>query len=92
MTILWTQNIQLQKMTPKTLKKPLDLNHYDQYGISQNYSAFEIIISDVELEECDNLEAQYLGQGYKIFSSEMMRIQGEIYDLKLIVAKMSYTF
>lgn len=79
-------------MTQKTLKNPLDLNLYDHYGISQNYSAFEIVISDVELEECDNLEAEYLGQGYKVFYSEMIRIQGENYDLKLIVAKMSYTF
>lgn len=79
-------------MNQKINKSPLDLNLYIKYGIAQEYSAFEISIFGVGQEECDDLEAEYLGQGYKVFHSEMIRKQGEIFDFKLITAKMSYTF
>ena len=79
-------------MSERVEKIPLDLNSYAQYEIDQAYQAFVIIIKDLGEKDAEDLEYEYMQQGYKIFGSEMLRqINGQL-TLKLIVAKADYIF
>tara|TARA_B100001971_G_C18266370_1_gene593014 strand:- start:519 stop:758 length:240 start_codon:yes stop_codon:yes gene_type:complete len=73
-------------------KKPLDFNLYKDFGIDQSYSAFEVIISQIQLHEADDLETDYQVQRYKIFHSEILQNSNGTYDLKLIIAQSSHVF
>lgn len=76
----------------KVDKTPLDLTLYESYGIDQSYSAIELIIKDIDVNDTDNIEYEYMSQGYKIFSSEMTQSNEGKFILKMICAKLSYTF
>ena len=80
----WMSNVQ---------KIPLNLDLYDKYGIDQQYSAFKVIITDISMEQVDQLEYDYIAQGYKLFNSELERYPNKnSFILTLIIAKLSYTF
>ena len=79
-------------MNPRINKKPLNFERYDSYGISQDYMAYEIIVSDISEAEWDNLEADYQAQGYKIFNSLMEREHAGSFKCSMIIAKMGFVF
>ena len=80
------------KTNPRIEKKPLDFSKYEAHGISQDYMAFEINVSNITQEQWDNLESDYQAQGYKIFSSQMEREDIATYKCKIVVAKMGFVF
>jgi hypothetical protein len=76
-----------------TVKKiPLNLDRYHEYEIPQEYMAFEVIFENIDQEESDNLEADYMAQGYKIFHANLERANAGMFNYKIIVAKAGYTF
>ncbi len=68
-------------------KTALDLNSYEEFGIDQAYEAFLIIINDLEMEQVEDLEYDYMQQRYKIFNSELLRQPNGLFTLKIIVAQ-----
>lgn len=68
-------------------KKPLNFNEYSKYEISDEFIAFEILFKLINQNDSDDLEAEYLEKGYKLFHSELMHAHQDKYNLKLIVAK-----
>lgn len=77
----------------KINKTPLNLDSYETFGIPQEYMAFDIKVENIDQESFDNLEAEYQGQGYKIFNSEMEReAVGNGFRCRIIVAKMGFTY
>lgn len=74
------------------LKKPLDLAQYEKYHIDQRYQAYVVSINSLTGDQCDDLEARYIEQGYKVFHVEMERNAIGAFSLKLVVAKMEMTF
>jgi len=72
--------------------KPLDLDLYQNYEIPQGYEAYVIEIDKITEERADEIELDYQGQGYKIFHVDLTRAATSIYNLKMIVAKNSFTF
>lgn len=80
-------------MKNRVEKTPLNLDHYENYQIDQAYQAYVIIIHDLEEGGAEDLEHEYTQQGYKIFSSEMLRQTNGKFTLKLIVGLTAdYTF
>lgn len=73
-------------------KKPLDLNLYDHFEIPQDYMAFEIIFTDIDQMQCDELEHDYFTKGYKIFHTELQRSSGALFSYKLIIGKAPLIF
>lgn len=73
-------------------RRPLDLNLYQKYHIDQRYEAYTISFKGLDENQCDDLEADYIQQGYKVFHVEMNRAEAGAFDLLMIVAKMSMTF
>jgi hypothetical protein len=73
-------------------KNPLGLDLYGQLEIPQEYMAFEVVFENIDQEESDNLESDYMGQGYKIFSANLVRSNAGLFTFTLIVAKAGYTF
>jgi len=73
-------------------KKPLDLESYDIYGISQQFQAFILLFSDIKLERCDDIEAEYQLKGYQIFHTDLSYTAKGLCYYQLIVAKAGYTF
>lgn len=74
------------------LKRPLDFDLYEEYFIDQRYQAFVITIDSLDENQCDDLEADYIQQGYKIFHVDTQRNKEGSFLLKMIVAKMDMTF
>lgn len=72
-------------------KTPLNLDHYADYEIDQSYQAFLVIINDLEMQEVEDLEYEYIQQRYKIFHSELLRQPNGLFTLKIIIAKASST-
>lgn len=79
-------------MTIKAEKTPLDLSEYEKFGIDQRYTAYVISFENIHEDKCDNIEADYTQQGYKIFNTDMMRLDGHHFKYSIIVAKMGFTF
>ncbi len=77
-------------MNPK--KYPLDLNLYDTYLIDHRYKAYVIEFESVDENQCDDYEATYVEQGYKVFHVSMDRDSKGLFNLKLIVAQLGFTF
>jgi hypothetical protein len=73
-------------------KSPLDLNLYERFNIDQNYSAFKITFDDLDQDEVDNIEAEYVQKGYKIFHTEMESNGNGTFKYSLIIAKLEFTF
>jgi hypothetical protein len=73
-------------------KKPLDLEKYSDYGIPQEYMAFEVKFINITQEQCDDLEAQYHLKGYKIFHVDINRSISNLFDYKIIIAKLEMIF
>lgn len=65
-------------------KTPLPLDQYDQYEISQYYSAYIIEFSDVSLDRCDYIEQQLQYDGFKIFHTDTSA-KGSSYNITFIV-------
>lgn len=74
------------------LKKPLGLDLYERYHIDQRYQAYVVSFNSLTEDQCDDLEARYIEQGYKVFHVEMERNAIGAFSLKIIVAKMEMTF
>ena len=68
-------------------KTPLNLDSYEDYGISQSYQAYLVIINELEMQEVEDLEYDYIQQRYKIFNSELLRQPNGLFTLKIIIAK-----
>ena len=79
-------------MTEKVVKKPLDLSRYQELSIPHDYLAFEIIFHQVDENECENLEYEYLAQGYKLFHSDLTRQNEGKFQLTIIIAKSEVIF
>lgn len=73
-------------------KKPLNFNKYNQYEIDQRYCAYIIQVDNISECDAEQLEWEYFNSGYKIFHSELIRIQGDLFAYQLIIAKLEYTF
>lgn len=71
---------------------PLDLDLYEDYEIPQGYEAYVLEVQKVTEERADEIEMEYEGQGYKIFHVDLNRAATSIYNLKIIMAKNSFTF
>ena len=74
------------------IKQPLDFEHYELYHIDQRYKAYVVSFEYLSENECDELEARYLEQGYKVFHVAMNRNSKGSFDLELVVAQLGYTF
>lgn len=74
------------------LKKPLDLDLYKDYLIDQRYQAYVVTIDSLDENQCDDLENEYMQQGYKIFHVDTQRNKHGSFLLKMIVAKLDMTF
>ena len=68
-------------------KRPLDLNHYDELSINQHYSAYELNIDDISIEDSEKIEWDYTSSGHKIFKSELTSKSNGNYKFCLIIAK-----
>lgn len=79
-------------MMKKSDKRPLDLNLYEKYNIDQQYNAYVLTVKDINDQEAEDIEYQYVTQGYKIFYSELKRSHEDLFILTLIVAKILFTF
>ncbi len=77
----------------KVSKIPLDLNLYEEYAIHQSYSAFKLVVDNIDIEQVDQIEYDYMAQGYKIFYTDLVRKQqSNTFQLTMIIAKLAYTF
>ncbi|MAZ47906.1 MAG: hypothetical protein CME65_05045 [Halobacteriovoraceae bacterium] len=82
---MWTK---INKSTEMNVQKtPLNLNHYESYGINQAYKAFLVTINDIEMQQVEDLEYDYIQQRYKIFNSELIRQSNGLFTLKIVIAQ-----
>ena len=51
-----------------------------------------IEFESVDENQCDDYEATYVEQGYKVFHVSMDRDSKGLFNLKLIVAQLGFTF
>ena len=73
-------------------KSPLDLTKYDNYGIPQDYSAFVLNIKNITEQKAEDLEFEYIQQGYKIFNSSLEHSTQGDFNLEMIIAKLAMIF
>lgn len=66
-------------------KKPLPLDQYQNYQISQDYQAFIITILNITQEEMDNFESDLISKREKLFHSDMARVDGDQFNAILII-------
>lgn len=66
-------------------KKPLPLDQYEKYQISQDYQAYIISILNITQEEMDNYESDLMSKREKLFHSDMQRSVGDKFNATLIV-------
>ena len=92
MMIYLMPNTRLLMTTEKANKIPLDLSRYEEFGINQGYMAFIVNFENVDEDQCDNIEADYLSKGYKVFHTEMARSKDNLFKYTVIIAKMGFTF
>lgn len=74
------------------VKTALDFDLYEQYHIDQRYQAYIVKLGSLNENQCDDMEARYIEQGYKVFHADMRRNPKGSFDLTLVVAKMDLTF
>lgn len=73
-------------------KRPLDLDQYSSFEIPQEYSAYTYEYKDVDQNRLDDIEYELQTQGHKIFHIETVRANDGLFNVKIIAAKMPYTF
>ncbi len=73
-------------------KSPLDLTKYDKYEIPQDYSAFVLNINNITEQKAEDLEFEYIQQGYKIFNSSLEHSTQGDFNLEMIIAKLAMIF
>lgn len=73
-------------------KEPLPLDEYDKFSIAHEYSAFVVEFKNISQEKADDIENDYQLQRYKIFHSDISINKNGSYDLKLVIASLSFTF
>lgn len=76
----------------KYQKVPLDFELYATYEIPQDYLAWAIEFKLVDQNRIDDIEFDLQISGHKIFHTEATRAKGDLFDLKIIVAKSQLTF
>lgn len=74
------------------LKVPLDLCDYKKYEIPQEYMAFIISFKNIDPDQCEDLEYDYLSTGYKLFNSNLEYGNEGKYNFTIIIAKSSMIF
>ncbi|MBT4791277.1 MAG: hypothetical protein HON90_06880 [Halobacteriovoraceae bacterium] len=79
-------------MTSRAEKIPLSFDKYQEYEISQEYQAYVINLININETEAEDLEYEYLIQGYKIFHSELARSNEGKFNLKIILGKSELIF
>lgn len=76
-----------------SLKKiPLDFELYQKYEVDQQYQAWVFEYVNVSQDRLDEIEFELQQQGNKIFHIETYRANNGLYNVKIITAKMPYTF
>lgn len=73
-------------------KKPLDFNHYEKYEIPQEYKAYIYEYLNIHADEIDDIEADLISQGHKVFHSNMTRVNANLFNVEIITASLSFTF
>lgn len=66
-------------------KKPLPLDQYENYQISQEYQAYIITLFNITQEEMDNYESDLMSKREKLFHADMLRVDGDKFNATLIV-------
>ena len=66
-------------------KKPLPLDQYQDYQISQEYQAYIITLLNITQEEMDNYESDLMSKREKLFHADMCRVDGDKFNATLIV-------
>ena len=50
-------------------------------------------MDNIDIEQVDQIEYDYMAQGYKIFYTDLVRKQqSNTFQLTMIIAKLAYTF
>lgn len=73
-------------------KRPLGLDEYNFFEIPQEYSAYIFEYKSVNQNRLDDIEYELQTQGHKIFHIETIRANDGLFNVKIIAAKMPYTF
>ena len=73
-------------------KSPLELTRYGDYSIDQTYSAYIYEYLNITEIDADNIESKLVSDSFKIFHSNLTRSHENMFNLKIIIAKLSYTF
>lgn len=73
-------------------RKPLDFNLYEQYEISQSYKAYIVEYLNIDENEVEKVEYDLIQEGNKIFHSNLTRVQGNLFNLEVIIGSVSFTF
>ncbi|MDP7319321.1 MAG: hypothetical protein QF441_01875 [Bacteriovoracaceae bacterium] len=80
-------------MIKKIKKENLSFDRYKEYAISDYEEAYEVLATHCSLKDCEEIEADYENMQYKIYSSQLKRVNEGYYELKLIISKSKpYTF
>lgn len=66
-------------------KKPLPLDKYDIYNIDQHYYAYIVTLLNITQEQADQFEQDLFLNGEKLFHSEMVRTNGNIFNAKMVI-------
>lgn len=66
-------------------KKPLALDEYEKYCISQEYQAYEITLLNISQEQIDMYEQDLILKGEKLFHADMVRVDGDKFNATLII-------
>lgn len=73
-------------------KRPLDFTKYEDYEISQNYTAYILEYLNITESEAENIEYDLLTKGNKIFHSDLVRVQKDLFNLEIIIGTNTHTF
>jgi len=73
-------------------KRPLDFDKYDHYEISQKYTAFILEYLNISETEAENVEYDLMTKGNKIFHSNLVRVQNNLFNLEIIIGNLPHTF
>jgi hypothetical protein len=73
-------------------KKPLTFDKYNEYEIPQSYKAYIYEYLNVHEDKIDEIETDLIAQGHKIFHSNMTRVDGNLFNVEIIIARVGFTF
>ena len=73
-------------------KTPLSFDQYKKYEIPQEYKAFIFEYLNIHEDKIDEIETDLIASGNKIFNSNMVRVNGNLFNVEIIVATVNYTF